>query len=420
MSVGFLFTSDISDCETFLYTLKDLARQSGYTYTRGDDWARVNFCRMGELEFSFEPEEDNPEGDLILTAECVTSLAGAGFHAAAIDFTDLVVRETGIQIDMDDETEYYEHRNFQRLRQEHFYPWLTTLVDLCRQEGENSALSNFCVCWDLDQYVPEDIPGTVVTPFGRYHIAQLVDQVQNEGIEVFAREFFIWNEREQNGRFFLNTAMSILWEDCCFMPSDRSERDRTANQTFLSYLERAASMDVSLPMPKAEYELVCRLDGRTPIDLTVFPDYLSDYPIGYRRRPVVHRLGNTDITIPGHFLRDEEDSDIVWYDDAQGGWHSLRASAFRISEGEAEFSERLFLGLPEDPTEFKAGDGRGKASFAGKLCDDEDDSIYYQSIAQIVCARQVTLLTASYERPEDKGWAMELFLGIRSFRKVEI
>lgn len=31
----------------------------------------------------------------------------------------------------------------------------------CAERG--SGYSNFCLCWDMEQYQPEEVPGTVIT-----------------------------------------------------------------------------------------------------------------------------------------------------------------------------------------------------------------------------------------------------------------
>lgn len=430
MSIGFQFTADLTDRKGFLQTLEALAEERDCSCTVEEDRVFLNFCPMGDLELTLAPKETEGEdvpapengGDgvpVTLKGECVSTPAGPGFHAAAINFIDALQQSTGAVFQIEDETEYYQHRSFLRMRQEHFYPWLSTLVDACRRERENPSLSNFCVCWNMGQYVPEDVPRTVVTPLGRYHIDQLVDQVQNEGIEVFAKEFFIWNEPEKDGRFYLNSALRLLWEDCFFMPGSRSPEDRQVNEAILSLLEQAASMDQTLPMPKREYEQLCRLEDRTPLDLSGFEDYSTDYVTGYRRGNVVYRIGNTDFTIPGNYLQSDGEDSIIWYDGMETAWRSVRVSAFRINEGEAEFSDRLFERFQEGICEFKTGEGRCRAAFAGKV-EDADIGSFYQSIAQIICAGQTTLVTASFQQQEDAEWALDLFRNVRSFRSVEI
>ena len=69
-------------------------------------------------------------------------------------------------LSVEDETGFYRHRDFQRMKEEHFYPWLRTLVEVCRRES-GKGVSGMQLCWDLEQYAPEDIPDTTSSPEGR-------------------------------------------------------------------------------------------------------------------------------------------------------------------------------------------------------------------------------------------------------------
>ena len=46
--------------------------------------------------------------------------AGAGFHAAAVRFLDELGQKRLNELLVDDETEYYNHRDFERMKREHF------------------------------------------------------------------------------------------------------------------------------------------------------------------------------------------------------------------------------------------------------------------------------------------------------------
>lgn len=406
MSIGFQFTADIKQQNTTLEAIRQISEQFGYEFFSGKDWARVEFCRMGDLQFSFTEKKKGLFAKVELTCDACTSVAGAGFHAAAIDFVDALVNAAYLKIVMVDETEYYTHRDFEQMRREHFYSWLGTLVEVCaRNEGEKSNLS---LCWSVGQYLPEDIAGSVVTPFGRFNIHTMIELVQREGIEALARLFFLWNERERDAHFYCNCALSVLWEDCFFQPGSRSEADQRVNQAAIGLLEQAIKLDPSLPIPKAEYTLLCTLQERIPIDVSASPDLQSPYPIGYRRGMVVYRMGNTSLTLPGRFLMEENEDSTLWFDDQPENWYNLRASAFSMREGNAEFIPSLFEDTTEPMEEFDAGDGKGRGAFAGEQ-QDGDGECYYQSIAQIICQRQTTLITASYQNREDKAWAMALF-----------
>ena len=105
---------------------------------------------------------------------------GAGFHKAAIDIVDELVELRDFSTEVEDDTEYYEHRDFERMRSEHFYRWLNAIVELCRERmKENCSMS--AICWDCNKYMPRGIEGTVVSPFGRICPEHLVERIKDEG-----------------------------------------------------------------------------------------------------------------------------------------------------------------------------------------------------------------------------------------------
>ena len=64
-----------------------------------------------------------------------------------------------------------------------------------------------------------------------------------------------------------------MWEECCFMPGSRSERDKRMNDRIIDHLEKALLLDRGLPFPTEEYILLCRLNGREPEAVADVPVY---------------------------------------------------------------------------------------------------------------------------------------------------
>lgn len=410
MGIGFSFTAKLQDKQSFFFTLDAAAEKFGYDIWRDEGAARARLCRLGVIFFRFE---DDPAGKgAVLSGECQSNLAGAGFHAAAIDFVDALAEEAGFLVSMEDGTAYYETRDFDAMRRDHFYPWLSSVADFCREAAFQDEMSGFCLCWPPEQYTPRDIEGTMVTPFGRFGLAEMARRVELEGIDAFARSFFIWNEREKDARCHYNSALSMLWEDCCFMPGDRSEEDRAVNSAILDELEAAAALDPSLPFPKDEYALLCALNGHPPIDLAPLADYRPEYPIGYRRDNVTWKLGNLSLCVPGCFLfeYDEKNGESVWRDGRGRDWHTLRAAAFQVGEEEAAFQADAFQNL--FPEEFPIGGGWCRAAWAG--ITGEGEGLHEKVVAQAVCERQLTLITISYDQPQGREWAFSLLREMRA------
>lgn len=403
MSIGFAFTAPMAAREPVQQALEELAAAQGYRLWQDERGAQVELCRTGTLQLRYEKGR--------LEGECTSTPAGPGLHAAAIELLDALARQAGLALAVEDETDYYTHRDFARMRREHFYSWLRMLVRLCAEQLEKD-MRNLCICWDMDQYLPREEPGTVVTPVGRYAVQALAERVEREGIEPFAQEFFLWNERERDARFWRNCALAMLWEDCYFAPSARSEEDLQINRAILGALERAAA-DSRLPFPKEAYRLLCRLDGREPIALEGLPELQSEFPIGYRREAVCYKLGHFRLPLPGRMLYEEgEPGECLWYDGEAEDWHWLRVTLLARREGEAAFSQALFAGM-EEPALFSLGDeGACMAAFAGE--QEEQGERFYQTVAQAICREQMLLMTASYRRPEGRDWAQALFAGLQA------
>ena len=106
-----------------------------------------------------------------------------------MDLLDDVASQCGISFDVEDDTDYFEHRDFGIMYHEHFLPWLGKVVDLLEEKsGKNygNMLVNYALGWP----VPEDVAGSYVTPFGRYSISRILGIKNSKGIESLARLFF--------------------------------------------------------------------------------------------------------------------------------------------------------------------------------------------------------------------------------------
>ncbi len=410
MSIGFQCRAVVEDKKFVKQMIQMLGEEKRYEVWQEEDYLRVAFCRLGDLFFQFASGLDGEIPAQFLYVECTSSLAGAGFHAAAIRFTEELAAETGLEFEIEDDTEYSEDHDFERMREEHFYRWLEKMVELCKEREEKKKdWSSFGLCWDLDQYQPEEVPGSVFTPFGRFSIVKMTGLVEQEGIASFAKEFFIWNEPGRDARFYRNTALSLMWEECWFMDGSRSERDEEINGRILDCLEKALLLDRTLPFPVKEYEMLCRLNEKDPRDLAGVCAYEPDYPIGYRRGKVREKLGSMSFTVPGWYLReyDEDDSSHSWYDGLQTDWHSIRITAFKSKEESPEIADRVFEGTEGAAVDGKNGCLTYRFAYAGSVEEPGEES-YVQYIGEVAGGYQIAFLTLSCENRDD-SWAEEFF-----------
>lgn len=399
MSIGFTFTGEISRPEELIAAARTLAEEREYRVGAGDKGLRAALCPLGgELTIYWQRRPEEPD-IWHIQGECVSTPAGPGLHRAAVELVDaLPIR--GLRVE--DETGFFQTRDFLRMREEHFYPWLRTLVDICRQESGKGACG-MRLCWDLEQYAPRDIPDTVITPVGRFRLSELVE-LEAQGIEALAGRFFLWNGRTRDARFYRNRAINALWEDCCFAPSARSGEDAAGNAAILDDLERAAQMDPSLPLPRSAYEEVCALAGRAPA-LPDGPALAEEFSPGYRRDLVTYGVGALRLTLPGGCLQGWEPwqnggGAHLWTDGKGPVW---RVSAYRMREGTARFTENLDALHGVEGRTLKGGALRWgwKEVF-------EDGERLYQAECEVIAGPDLYFITVTCAGPGELGPVAEL------------
>ena len=62
-------------------------------------------------------------------------------------------------------------------------------------------------------YMPENVPGTVVTPVGRLSARWMRETVENQGIEALAERFFLWyHPGKRDALYDRQVALNLLWE----------------------------------------------------------------------------------------------------------------------------------------------------------------------------------------------------------------
>lgn len=396
MGLGFTIHTKIKDIEKFQQAVESQAVESGYNAEHDESSSTVSFCRLGDLFLNYQHEgEGNTDNVISVNGDCQTNMLGPGFHKAAIEFIDRLQQATGTRFEVEDETDYYTERDFETMKKKHFHKWLAKLFEII-QEQEDKGSTSLSICWDLNKYYPQSDSGIVISPLGSFRLSEVIRRIREEGIESFADDFFIWNNPERDARFHRGLALNAMWEDCYFMPSERSEEDARINGYIISELETAASLDPSLPFPKKEYEELCRLHGCTPVPTDGIPTYETEFAIGYRRGIINHKVGRIRFSLPGSYLEDTDDGTLVYYDAAADNWHTVRCTGYSTN-GEPDF-----LDVEEEMIEEREFDG-GKYRLydMGIGQDSEDEEPYPVYSCHALCSNQYTLFTLCASRLED-------------------
>lgn len=396
MGLGFTIHTKIKDIEKFQQAVESQAVESGYNAEHDESSSTVSFCRLGDLFLNYQHEgEGNTDNVISVNGDCQTNMLGPGFHKAAIEFIDRLQQAIGTRFEVEDETDYYTERDFEAMKKKHFHKWLAKLFEII-QEQEDKGSKSLLFCWDLNKYYPQSDSGIVISPLGSFRLSEVIRRIREEGIESFADDFFIWNNPERDARFHRGLALNAMWEDCYFMPSERSEEDARINGYIISELETAASLDPSLPFPKKEYEELCRLHGCTPVPTDGIPTYETEFTIGYRRGIVNHKVGRIRFSLPGSYLEDTDDGTLVYYDAATDNWHTVRCTGYSTN-GEPDFldvEEEMIVEREFDGGKYRLYDmGTGQ--------DSEDEEPYPVYSCHALCSNQYTLFTLCASRLED-------------------
>ena len=120
MSIGFRLTTKCKNISSFQESLDAVAARNNISASHTEDYSELSLCRLGNIFFNYEPEGD----EIVIAGDCQTNLLGAGFHKYATEIACELIRQSELSFEVEDDTEYYEHRDFERMRSEHFYPWL--------------------------------------------------------------------------------------------------------------------------------------------------------------------------------------------------------------------------------------------------------------------------------------------------------
>ena len=276
------------------FGIPDLAVQRGIrsvtrptfttSYLPEDGFLIVDFGGEAKIFFAIRDRD--------LYAEYVTTtLFGPGFHVLALRFCERLAETANLKLLIDDETDYYDNRDFASLKR-NFVQWFGMLLQAVEQ---NQAGEEHYLCWALDSYhLNEPLPG-VVTPAGFFRYEQLREMTSQ--LEQAADDFFLFlpNER-RDALHYRNFAMSRLWCDFRFT-SD--EADRMLGTEIAEALETAAQLDPSLPFPRKAYQEVCALLGRPEIDFAGLPEDERFPTVGFRKFPIRFNFANWSVVVPG-------------------------------------------------------------------------------------------------------------------------
>ena len=396
MAIELSFKGQIKSRKKLLNNITKLSKNSSFEIIVDDEGdISVTLCPTGEITFHIIEgglwHKTRIEGNFQSTP------AGPGFHKAAVDFIDALNMEN---LFYEDDTEYAEDRDFAKLCNNHFYRWLEALIELASQKTDEGNEHPLFICWSTNQYMPVVCGAKIVAPTGLWSIKFINQLIHDKGIETLADRFFVWPHEQQDATFYRNSAMKLLWEDCYYVPSERSKSDADLNRSIIDNLEKAYGLNPMLPLPYDNYCEVCHLDGSSPIIPSTAVPMMDEYKPGYRKGMVEETIDRLTITIPGSYQRHLEFNDddwpiTIWYDP------STDSPVWRLTifELEKEIGKPKLDGNQYDYyEEFEVEGGNGV--LASQQCQEDGDD-FYMVICQIASGTSLHLITVSYKEPKE-------------------
>lgn len=384
--------------------VRQMAEEQGYTCEHLSCFLLCKICPEGYIWFRWDKGK--------LRAESQTNIVGPGFHVTVIEFMEQLAERENLKLKAEDRTGYFWRRDFLAMRRQYFYQWFTDLMNTVSEWSEDQE---YTFCWPARLYYPDRQKGKLITHIRSFSFTE-IRSVVNSGLSMaFAKDFFIWNEIEKDALYYRNYGLVLLNQNCNFMPSSRSESDRTVNKEIIEALETAFSMDSRLPFPKKEYLEVCRLAEHEPLDVSQAEPLPGDAEVGCRKHLVYRSLGNMSFALPGHYLFEEnsESSMDHYYDGLDYGGHDFYIYAVVLGiGGQASFKDAWFeQGTPEQDYFFEAEGGKGRVAIYAP--ETKDGEVLYKMSAQVLYEEQRTNVNITCRKPGEMEWALELVKKIK-------
>ena len=340
------------------------------------------------------------DGKLCISAK--TNSAGPGYHAYLVDVLD----KLGVApIEVEDETGYYESRNFAALQDE-MAGWLKGLSEQILEMYVNDDYANLAVSLSIDWF-PEGDGHFACCPLG-YFEKDFFERAKNG--EDVAPEFFIWWNQSQDAVFFRNTAMYMIWCENNWLPPQTDTEHEIIAAT-LDCLDKAYTLNPNLDYPAAEWIELAALSENKSLLKTLRLRYkeIKKPCIGYNHGLISRGINGWRVTCSGKMHSDtEDDGTLVWWDDDR----TIRVSAFsvRFKEEITNKSEHLLASATENETGCQPFSLRNPEIAAciqhGQI--EENGEPLLQTRLTAALDNELIIISLFYVDKNDSKWATEV------------
>lgn len=268
--------------QSLISTIQQVCVENNFLCEMKGHTGTIYVCPCGIIDILFE--------NYYVVLKTNTALVGPGYYVAVCELFENIQKASSIYLSIDDECGYLEDHDFNRIKENYFYPYMDTMMDSFSRMSESDEAT---YAWDNKSYLPLAKEKSVITPLGYIHAYECSMMRVEEACE----RYYIWNEIEKDAVFYRNSALVSLWCDCLFEKSGYDEKSLGIAKSICSALEIAHKLDKELPLPVDEYQLLCKVLNQ-PIQIF----NVEQYPrgdIGYRKNHIFYVYGSWFIYFSG-------------------------------------------------------------------------------------------------------------------------
>lgn len=348
--------------------------------------------------------------DSRVVAEARTNTAGPGYHQHVCELFKAMGKECGVewlpeamQPSGGDETRYF-HRGDRDALDRSMLDWLQMLCKAMLKDLPMDA-TGLGLCMPISPTFTSD--ELAVTPMGPRNRAwfEAVAKDPRNGLD-----FWAWWDAGFTPRVRANLARLLMWSDLCWRPP-ASEQEEALHRTIHDSLESAYREDDSLDLPYREWAELIGFGAIEDVSevLQVEIEHGAKSAkgplIGYRRRPVIHRVGPASITLPGTFATTVEEEHDAWiaFDDSRVVRLSL--GGIDVSPRDAVAMHRYDPGLKPLPGVTTTKECRRAG--IGKLLDEDDSDDVDALQGMVAVTGVVALTTMTWPAGTENRWARD-------------
>ncbi len=268
----------------------DVIGEFGYEINEEADGIAVALSASIYMDLFFS------DGDREISAEVDISFGGARLYLDALQLVMKVSQALDAKISAtpDSRITYASDRDFEKLRRT-FYAPLKQQLSFAVMDDRDGVQAFFG--WGTDNIEPLDIPGTIVSPFGRMNIERLKNEIRLYGFSYVADHYMLaCNTPTRDTDFYVRDGLIRTWNQWLGRSfSDYIGVEQFELEMILRPFETALELRKGAPFPVDIYKKLCQCVKKTPLDTSACTPYLMHYEPSYRLDEVFYGFG--------HYLR---------------------------------------------------------------------------------------------------------------------